>query len=105
MSRLTALWSRVDGLLRSHEVESAVSGDEKSPVVGPVAAPGRGEDPRAERAAGHAPGHQHLGPPPKIPGPRGLAPTNPPRHQAWQDTGGRVDRLRRNERHGDESGS
>ncbi len=51
---------------------------------------------------GHAPGHRHLASPPDIPGPHMSVPIQHQHHQAWLGTGGRVDRLRRNERHGDE---
>ena len=51
---------------------------------------------------GHAPGHRHLGPPPEVPMPRSAGPA-PQHHPHWLGTGGRVDRQRRNERHGDES--
>ena len=51
---------------------------------------------------GHAPGHRHLGPPPEVPAPHTSVPSQHQHHQAWLGTGGRVDRLRRNERHGDE---
>lgn len=51
---------------------------------------------------GHAPGHRHLGPPPDLPGSHMSGPFSHQHHQAWLGTGGRVDRLRRNERHGDE---
>lgn len=50
---------------------------------------------------GHAPGHRHLGPPPEILPPHAAGPV-PQRHPAWIRPGGRVDRLRRSERHGDE---
>jgi hypothetical protein len=50
---------------------------------------------------GHAPGHRHLGPPPEVPIPHTSGPP-PQHHPAWMRTGGRVDRLRRSERHGDE---
>jgi len=51
---------------------------------------------------GHAPGHRHLGPPPDLPEPHTTVPLPRQHHPAWLGTGGRVDRLRRNERHGDE---
>lgn len=51
---------------------------------------------------GHAPGHRHLGPPPDVPPPHGARDVPRQHHPSWIDTGGRVDRLRRNERHGDE---
>lgn len=52
---------------------------------------------------GHAPGHRHLGPPPEVPPPH-TTPLVPRQqhHPAWLGGRGRVDRLRRNERHGDE---
>lgn len=61
---------------------------------------GLGVDPTPN--PGHAPGHRHLGPPPDVPPPH-PAPNVPKQHHpSYLDTGGRVDRLRRNERHGDE---
>lgn len=59
--------------------------------------------PAVEPGPGHAPGHRHLGPPPRLPFPKRSAPRGHEHHPAWLATGGRVDRLRRNERHGDES--
>jgi hypothetical protein len=63
--------------------------------------PGPGSGP-APSTPGHAPGHRHLEPPPDRPEPRRSPVPSRPRHPAWLDSGGRVDRLRRNERHGDE---
>lgn len=106
MTRATGIFSRIEKLLRSREVAVPQEHtDEEPPVSGLLASPGRGIDLGAERASGHAPGHRHLGPPPEMPGPRDAAPAHQLRHQAWQDSGGRVDRQRRNERHGDETPS
>lgn len=100
MSRLTTIFTRIEGLVRSKEVSAAPaagttdpSRTERPPV--PEAHAGR-ED---ARAPGHAPGHRHLGPPPEVAAPPGSV-VPPPRHVAWHDIGGRIDRLRRNERHG-----
>ena len=106
MTRTTGIFSRIGRLLRSREIAAPQRPhDEEPPVSGPFAAPSRGVDLAAERASGHAPGHRHLGPPPEVPRPRGTVPAQPARHQAWQGQGGRVGRLRRNERHGDEKPS
>jgi hypothetical protein len=48
---------------------------------------------------GHAPGHRHRGPPPKVQMPH-AAQTKKPHDQPWVPTGGLVDRLRRSERRG-----
>jgi hypothetical protein len=48
----------------------------------------------------HAPGHRHLGPPPDEGAPRRADAPTGLHHPAWLRTGGRVDRLRHNERHG-----
>lgn len=61
---------------------------------------GLGVDPTP--GPGHAPGHRHLGPPPEVPRPAPPGRARAQHHPAWLDTGGRVDRQRRNERHGDE---
>jgi hypothetical protein len=45
----------------------------------------------------HAPGHTHLGPPPAEP-PGHAAESPAQHHPGWLRTGGRVDRIRRNER-------
>jgi len=49
-------------------------------------------------------GSEHPSDHPKAGPPQGLGgvPIQQQHHQAWLGTGGRVDRLRRNERHGDE---
>jgi hypothetical protein len=62
---------------------------------------GLGVDPTP--GPGHAPGHRHLGPPPDVPPPHVAKDAAPHQHHpSYLDTGGRVDRQRRNERHGDE---
>ena len=61
-----------------------------------------GTNKRVHQDQGHAPGHRHLASPPDVPGPHMSVPIQHQHHQAWLGTGGRVDRLRRNERHGDE---
>ena len=68
--------------------------DRRFPEVGP------GIDPTP--GPGHAPGHRHLGPPPDVPPPHPARNVPGQHHPSWIDTGGRVDRQRRNERHGDE---
>lgn len=98
MNNLTAIFARIGDLLRSDEVTIPhPEPDAGPPTRGPLAAPQHGGDLAAEHASGHAPGHRHLGPPPEVPAPQ-AASVPPPRHTAWQDIGGRVDRLRRNER-------
>lgn len=98
MNKLTAIVARIGDLLRTDEVRiSRPDADAGPPTRGPLAAPQRGEDLTAEHGAGHAPGHRHIGPPPEMPVPHSAS-VPPPRHTAWHDIGGRVDRLRRNER-------
>jgi hypothetical protein len=98
MSTLTSIRTWVGNLLHPADVPAQTGGpDTEPPTSGLLAAPGRGEDLLAEHASGHAPGHRHLGPPPETVAPHWVA-MPPPRHAAWHDIGGRVDRLRRNER-------
>lgn len=100
MRKMTTIFARIEGLVRSREVSAAPVASTTDPTrtevpPGPEATSGR-ED---VRGPGHAPGHRHLGPPPEVPVPPASA-VPPPRHAAWHDIGGRIDRLRRNERHG-----
>lgn len=102
MSRRTTIFARVENLLRSKEVSVPERpgdrpGDAEPPHSGPLAAPERGIDIEGERTSGHAPGHRRLGPPPEVPAPHSAS-LLPARNAAWHDIGGRVDRVRRNER-------
>lgn len=72
----------------------APQSDRRQRVVGP------GVDPTP--GPGHAPGHRHLGPPPEVAPPHAARDVPTQHHPSWIDTGGRIDRQRRNERHGDE---
>lgn len=89
----------VDGLLSRLQEAKREKMREAAPIAEPSS---HGVHDDVDPATGHAPGHRHLGPPPEVPGPRGPVPAQPRRHQAWMGTSGRVDRARRNERHGDE---
>jgi hypothetical protein len=68
----------------------------------PNPGPPRGPDVDPMPNPGHTPTHRHLASPPDVPGLHMSGPMQHQHHPAWMGTGGRVDRLRRNERHGDE---
>lgn len=100
MNTVTKIFARIERLVRSTDVSVPPAADIAVDSAAAERRPGPdGIRGGAEPGPGHAPGHRHLGPPPDRPEPNvGVIP--PARPPAWHEVGGRVGRLRRNERRG-----